>query len=129
MTVTFLPKMIIAVGSQDRHYDDRVLDIPHHLAIDRLNRYCNRFKDIDRTWIIPGPDQLFSNSPELLKALKKWSQEHGTLIHIHSSEEPRTTAWFTELDFETIINEVQLLSEMLVDYMTTAAKITGTGAN
>jgi 5-methylthioadenosine/S-adenosylhomocysteine deaminase len=88
-------KMIIAVGSQDRHYDDRILDIPHHLAIDRLNEYHNRFKDIDRTWIIPGPDQFFSNSPVLLKALKKWSQEHGTLIHIHSSEEPETTAWFT----------------------------------
>ena len=35
---------------------------------------------------------------------------------------------FTLLDYETIIGEVQLLSEMLTDYMQTAKKITGTGA-
>ena len=89
-------KMIVAVGSQDRHYDDRILDIPHNLAIDRLNGYHKKFGDVERTWIIPGPDQLFSNGPELLKALKGWSKDHGTLIHIHSSEEPKTTAWFKE---------------------------------
>ena len=89
-------KMIVAVGSQDRHYDDRILDIPHNLAIDRLNGYHKKFGDVERTWIIPGPDQLFSNGPELLKALKRWSKDHGTLIHIHSSEEPKTTAWFKE---------------------------------
>jgi hypothetical protein len=32
------------------------------------------------------------------------------------------------LDFETIVREVQLLSEMLTDYMKTAKKIAGTGA-
>ncbi|MEX1330385.1 MAG: amidohydrolase family protein [Desulfobacterales bacterium] len=89
-------KMIVAVGSQDRHYDDRILDIPHHLAIDRLDDYQEKFEGVERTWIIPGPDQFFSNGPELLKALKRWSKDHGTLIHIHSSEEPRTTAWFKE---------------------------------
>jgi 5-methylthioadenosine/S-adenosylhomocysteine deaminase len=36
---------------------------------------------------------------------------------------------FTLLDFETIVKEVQLLSEMLADYMITANKITGTGAH
>jgi hypothetical protein len=36
---------------------------------------------------------------------------------------------FTILDYETIVKEVQLLSEMLTDYMTTARKITGTGAH
>jgi 5-methylthioadenosine/S-adenosylhomocysteine deaminase len=35
---------------------------------------------------------------------------------------------FTLLDFETIVKDVQLLSEMLTDYMKTAKKITGTGA-
>ena len=89
-------KMIVAVGSQDRNYDDRILDIPHHLAIDRLDAYHHEFADVARTWIIPGPDQFFSNGPELLKALKKWSKDNGTLIHIHSSEEPKTTAWFKE---------------------------------
>ena len=89
-------KMIVAVGSQDRHYDDRILDIPHNLAIDRLNDYHKKFGDVERPWIIPGPDQLFSNGPELLTALKRWSKDHGTLIHIHSSEEPKTTAWFKE---------------------------------
>jgi len=33
------------------------------------------------------------------------------------------------LDFETIVKEVQLLSEMLTDYMVAAKKITGTGAH
>ena len=89
-------KMIIAVGSQDRHYDDRILDIPHTVAVDRLNQYQKKFGDVERTWIIPGPDQFFSNGPDLLKALKKWSKDNGTLIHIHSSEEPNTTAWFKE---------------------------------
>ena len=89
-------KMIVAVGSQDRHYDDRILDIPHYLAVDRLNNYHKKFGGVERTWIIPGPDQFFSNGPELLKALKRWSKDNGTLIHIHSSEEPKTTAWFRE---------------------------------
>ena len=35
---------------------------------------------------------------------------------------------FTSLDFETIVKEVQLLSEMLTDYMKTAKKVTDTGA-
>jgi 5-methylthioadenosine/S-adenosylhomocysteine deaminase len=89
-------KMIVAVGSQDRHYDDRILDIPYNIALDRLNEYHQKFKGVERTWIIPGPDQFFSNGPELLKALKQWSKDNGTLIHIHSSEEPKTTAWFKE---------------------------------
>jgi 5-methylthioadenosine/S-adenosylhomocysteine deaminase len=36
---------------------------------------------------------------------------------------------FTLLDFETIVKDVQLLSEMLTDYMMAAKKITGTGAH
>ena len=36
---------------------------------------------------------------------------------------------FTLLDFETIVKDVQVLSEMLSDYVTTAKKITGTGAH
>lgn len=88
-------KMIIAVGAQDRNYDSRILDTPE-ISLERMNRYLAEFKGAERTWIIPGPDQDFSNGPEQLKALKKWSRENGTLIHIHSSEEPKTTKWFTE---------------------------------
>ncbi|MCQ2736742.1 MAG: amidohydrolase family protein [bacterium] len=88
-------KMIIAVGAQDRNYDSRILDTPE-IAVERMNRYYAEFKDAPRTRIIPGPDQDFSNGPEQLKALKKWANDHGTLIHIHSSEEPKTTKWFTE---------------------------------
>lgn len=88
-------KMIIAVGAQDRNYDRRILDTPE-ISVERMNRYAEEFKNVERTQIIPGPDQDFSNGPEQLKALKKWSQDHGTLIHIHSSEEPNTTAWFTK---------------------------------
>ncbi|MFX0184298.1 MAG: amidohydrolase family protein [Candidatus Hodarchaeota archaeon] len=89
-------KIMIAVGSQDRHYDSRILDIPTHVAVDRLNELFEKYKDEPNIKIIPGPDQFFSNSPELLKALKEWAQQHGTLIHIHSSEEVATTKWFTE---------------------------------
>ncbi|PKK89989.1 MAG: hypothetical protein CVV64_11725 [Candidatus Wallbacteria bacterium HGW-Wallbacteria-1] len=89
-------KMIVAVGSQDRNYDDRILDIPHNVAVERLDNYLAQFGGSERTWIIPGPDQFFSNGPDILKALKKWSRDHGTLIHIHSSEEPNTTKWFRE---------------------------------
>lgn len=53
-------------------------------------------KDVQYTWMIPGPDQCFSNSPELLKALKQWARDNHTKIHIHSSEEPATTEWFTK---------------------------------
>ena len=89
-------KVMIAVGSQDRHYDTRILDKPVTLAVNRLDELYQKYKDSKDIKIIPGPDQFFSNGPELLKALKKWAQEHNTLIHIHSSEEPATTKWFTE---------------------------------
>ncbi len=88
-------RMIVAVGSQDRHYDDRILDTPGE-AVARLDRALEQFGDDDRFQVIPGPDQFFSNGPELLRALKDWARRHGTLVHIHSSEEPRTTAWFRE---------------------------------
>jgi 5-methylthioadenosine/S-adenosylhomocysteine deaminase len=87
---------MIAVGSQDRHYDPRILDIPTKVAIDRLEQLYEKYKDEPNVTIIPGPDQFFSNSPELLSALKKWARNHDTLIHIHSSEEPATTKWFCE---------------------------------
>ena len=86
-------RLFIAVGSQDRHYDPRILDTPEK-ALERLNTY-EKF-ETKRTIIIPGPDQFFSNGPDLLKALKKWARERNKLIHIHSSEEPATTAWFTK---------------------------------
>ncbi|KAH7830662.1 putative N-ethylammeline chlorohydrolase [Monocercomonoides exilis] len=89
-------KMIVAVGSQDRNYDPRVLDQPVELATQRLDKYYEQFKDAPRTWIIPGPDQVFSNGPEILKQQKEWANKHGTLIHIHSAEEYGTTQWFRE---------------------------------
>ncbi|MCY3413688.1 MAG: amidohydrolase family protein [Candidatus Heimdallarchaeota archaeon] len=88
-------RLYIAVGSQDRNYDSRILDTPDE-AVARLDAYERKHGDKSRSIIIPGPDQLFSNGPELLKALKKWADEHNKLIHIHSSEEPNTTKWFTE---------------------------------
>ncbi|MHA1968199.1 MAG: amidohydrolase family protein [Candidatus Hodarchaeales archaeon] len=88
--------IMIAVGSQDRHYDPRILDIPTKVATERLEQLYEKYKDEPNVTIIPGPDQFFSNSPELLSALKKWARNHDTLIHIHSSEEPATTKWFCE---------------------------------
>ena len=86
-------RIIIAVGSSDRNYDPRILDTPEE-AVRRLDKYRAEFGDLDRVGIIPGPDQVFSNSEEMLRALKEWARENNTLFHIHSSEEPVTTAWF-----------------------------------
>lgn len=86
-------KIIIAVGGQDRNYDPRILDTVAE-AVQRLDEYSAEFGDRERTRIIPGPDQVFSNSAEMIKALKEWADRHGTLFHMHSSEEPKTTAWF-----------------------------------
>jgi len=89
-------KITIAVGAQDRHYDPRILDEPASIAVERLDKLYEQFKEEPNLRIIPGPDQFFSNGPELLKKLKKWANDHQTMIHIHSSEEPATTRWFIE---------------------------------
>jgi len=110
-------KMIVAVGSQDQNYDKRILDIPGNLATDRLDEYIKLYGDVERTQIIPGPDQIFSNSKELLKRLKDWANAHNTLIHIHSSEEPNTTAWFKKTYKKTPIamaNSIKFLDENTV---------------
>ncbi len=86
-------RIIIAVGSSDRNYDPRIIDTPAE-AVRRLDKYQDEFGDRERVAIIPGPDQVFSNSEEMLKALKEWARKNNTLFHIHSSEEPVTTAWF-----------------------------------
>lgn len=86
-------RIFIAVGSQDRNYYEPILDTVDE-AISRLDRYYEDNKHLKRVRIIPGPDQLFSNGPELLKALKQWARDHNSIIHIHSSEEPNTTKWF-----------------------------------
>lgn len=88
-------RMFLAVGSQDRHYDPRILDRVDE-AVARLDAAQAAFASEERLTILPGPDQLFSNGPELLRALKAWAAERGSLVHIHSSEEPRTTRWFRE---------------------------------
>jgi 5-methylthioadenosine/S-adenosylhomocysteine deaminase len=101
-------RLTIAVGSQDRHYDPRVLDTPRE-AVERMDRYAEEFAGAARVRVIPGPDQFFSNGPEMLKGLKRWALDHGTLIHIHSSEEPKTTRWFTETYGTTEVEYAQSL--------------------
>ncbi len=86
-------KLIVAVGSQDRNYDPRILDSPE-TAVERLDDYQSRFGDREWIWIVPGPDQVFSNSTEMLVAQKDWARRHDTFFHLHSSEEPNTTRWF-----------------------------------
>ncbi|PKN56890.1 MAG: hypothetical protein CVU56_13690 [Deltaproteobacteria bacterium HGW-Deltaproteobacteria-14] len=88
-------RMIVAVGGQDRHYASDLLDTVDG-ALARLDDYRERHGHKARVTIIPGPDQLFSNGPEMMTALKAWAREHGTLLHFHSSEEKATTAWFRE---------------------------------
>lgn len=87
--------MIVAVGGQDRFYFEELLDTPEE-AVARLDRALELQADLQRTTFCPGPDQLFSNSREVLVPLKAWAREHGTLFHVHSSEEPKTTLWFSE---------------------------------
>ncbi len=89
-------RIIVAVGSQDRNYYEKLLDIPHSMAIDRLDRAAEKHASLNRAEIVPGPDQLFSNGPEMLRSLKAWAREHETLFHCHSSEEPNTTNWFVK---------------------------------
>ncbi len=84
--------MIVAIGGQDRFYFEALLDTPEE-AVGRLNK-ASEIEGLKRTSFCPGPDQLFSNSRKVLKPLKAWARENNTLFHIHSSEEPKTTAWF-----------------------------------
>ena len=87
-------RILVAVGGQDRNYYEKVLDRPHTVALERLDRALANHGGKGRVGILPGPDQLFSNGPEMLRALKAWAREHGTLFHCHSSEEYNTTEWF-----------------------------------
>ncbi|MBM4320208.1 MAG: amidohydrolase family protein, partial [Deltaproteobacteria bacterium] len=102
--------MIAALGSQDRYYDPRILDRPEQ-ALDRLDRARELQPTTPRTSFCPGPDQLFSNSRKLLVPLKDWARRHGTLFHVHSSEEPKTTRWFTEA-IEPGLSEVEFAEEI-----------------
>lgn len=86
--------MIVALGGQDRHYVAELLDREGE-AVARMDAAL-RIEGLARTTFCPGPDQLFSNSRRNLVPLKAWAREHGTLFHVHSSEEPATTRWFRE---------------------------------
>ena len=87
--------MIVAIGGQDRFYAPELLDQPGD-ALRRLEKAQAIQAGCRATVFVPGPDQCFSNSRAALVPQKAWAREHGTLFHIHSSEEPRTTRWFTE---------------------------------
>jgi 5-methylthioadenosine/S-adenosylhomocysteine deaminase len=87
-------RMIVAIGGQDRFYYEELLDTPEE-AVGRLDKAV-KIQNLKRTSFCPGPDQLFSNSRKVLKPLKEWARKNNTLFHIHSSEEPKTTAWFKE---------------------------------
>jgi 5-methylthioadenosine/S-adenosylhomocysteine deaminase len=87
--------MIVAVGGQDRFYAPELLDRPGD-AVARLEKAMAIQAGCRRTTFAPGPDQCFSNSRQSLLPQKAWAREHGTLFHIHSSEEPVTTRWFQE---------------------------------
>ncbi len=88
-------RLIAAIGSQDRFYAAHLLDTPDE-ALARLDAAWEKHGAKPRIRIVPGPDQLFSNGPEMLVAQKRWGREHDTLLHCHSSEEARTTAWFCD---------------------------------
>lgn len=87
--------MIVAVGGQDRFYAPELIDTPEAPLL-RLEKAQAIQSGCTRTTFVPGPDQCFSNSRAVLVPQKAWARAHGTLFHIHSSEEPKTTAWFRE---------------------------------
>ena len=97
--------MIVAIGGQDRFYVAELLDEPQD-PLDRLARALEIQAGCTRTTFCPGPDQLFSNSRAVLVPQKAWAREHGTLFHIHSSEEPNTTRWF-QAEIEPGLTPVQ----------------------
>jgi 5-methylthioadenosine/S-adenosylhomocysteine deaminase len=88
--------MIVAIGGQDRFYTPELLDAPGD-ALRRLEKALHIQAGCVRTTFAPGPDQDFSNSRATLVPQKAWARAHGTLFHIHSSEEPNTTRWFHDV--------------------------------
>ena len=113
-------RMIVAVGSQDRHYAAALLDQPGE-AVARLDRALQIQARCERTRFVPGPDQCFSNSRDSLIPQKDWARRHGTLLHIHSAEEPRTTRWFTA-EVEPGLTPVEYFQEIgLLDASTVLA--------
>ena len=101
--------MIVAVGGQDRHYVKEVLDEPL-AAVERLNEAL-KIEGLEHTSFCPGPDQVFSNSRNMLMPLKAWAREHETLFHIHSAEEPKTTEWFSR-EIEPGLTEVEFMEKI-----------------
>lgn len=102
-------RIIIGVGSQDRNFYEKILDASPEVVVNRVDKFYQEFKGLKRTSIIPGPDQIFSNGPEVLKAVKKWADDHDSLIHIHGAEEYNTTQWFNEKYGTTQIEYVHSL--------------------
>ncbi len=88
--------MIVAIGAQDRFYTAEVLDAPGD-AVARLEKAQAIQAGCRRTSFIAGAGPVTSpTAGHSLVPQKAWARDHGTLFHIHSSEEPRTTAWFKE---------------------------------
>lgn len=113
-------RMIVAVGAQDRHYAADLLDRPGE-ALARLERALEIQSGCRRTTFAPGPDQCFSNSRQSLLPQKAWARAHGTLLHIHSAEEPRTTRWFSA-EVEPGLTPVEYFQEIgLLDAATVLA--------
>lgn len=132
-------RMVIAIGSQDRNYYPKAIDKNTDEIIQRIERNHRKYQNLTRTRIIPGPDQCFSNSPEVLKRLKQWAKDHQTLIHIHSSEEFQSTESFKKeygmtpvqyfdsigfLDADSLLaHQVQCTDEDLAILKRTGAKV------
>ena len=102
--------LIVAVGGQDRFYAPELLDRPGD-ALKRLEKALAIQAGCGKTTFAPGPDQCFSNSRQALVPQKAWAREHGTLFHIHSSEEPETTRWFTR-DIEPGLTPVEYFHQI-----------------
>ena len=87
-------RMIVAVGSQDRNFYEKVLDRDPQQVIARLDHYCREYGHLSRSTVIPGPDQFFPTDRSYCGTQRVVSPPQIALIHIHSSEEYNTTQWF-----------------------------------
>ncbi len=91
-------RAIIFPGSQDKWYEPEfLLDHDPAAAAARVRAQMQRHADKRWVRVMPGADQLFSNSPRLLSALKSVAREselelgQPVYFHVHSSEHEGAT--------------------------------------
>ena len=91
-------RAIVFPGAQDRFYQPEfLLDTDPKKAAERVRMQVLKHSDNQWAKVMPGADQIFSNSADLLKALKQVARDcerelgEPTYFHLHSSENEGAT--------------------------------------